>query len=1198
MRLKSLEVVGFKSFVDRTVVHFEEGVTSIVGPNGCGKSNIVDAIRWVMGEQSAKHLRGGEMVDVIFNGSQKRPAMGMAQVFLTFDNSDGRAPADYAKYSEIQVGRRLYRSGESEYFINKTPCRLKDIVDLFLGTGVGSKAYSIIEQGMIGSIVSSKPEDRRMLIEEASGISKFKSRKEAALRKLEATKSNLLRLDDLIAELSRQLNSLNRQAKKAERYKVVSDELKERELALFSTKYLKERGELNSLDSECSKAREGSASASAELISLETNLESKRLELANMERELDEVQQSRWATQNNLKLTEADITHKLEKAESLDAHVTTAREELKLLEAKLADISVKLSDVNSEFVVADSMREDKRDLVAMLGDIVNGRRSKRDEVAYDSDELRKQIFEFATKFSESKSKLGHLGERSVEVTSQMAKDQTRIDQLDQEKKELEEKFQTKDESIQSVRDLKDSLLKERDELHPVIAQVEESYKLSKEKLDQVRASYQTKQSQIESLMELKRNLDGYKDGVKSVMKKISGEDGFKGVIGTISEFVSTSPQYETALGAVLGDKLQYVVVESQSKGIEAVEYLKSAASGRSTFVPMEINPVNLESTPPQGEGVIGPLNQHVSFTDEYKKLGNYIVGDVVLMKDLKSAIDVWREGTFGYTLATLDGEVIDPIGTITGGKGGNVAEQLLAQNRRLKELEDSNGCMKKELEDSEHALKEIEEDLFTRRNRLNEVSSEVHKQELVLISTESELKRIEDDLAHLEEERDQTTFELTDLFDEEKKIAEEQMSLKELCTELDSKQKEAESRLSEIQRQIEERDSSLHDEEDKFVEAKIALAQVEERSSAATRDVERLLSDKIEFLLNIHKSKNDVALEAQDAKVLRSQVDDLRLDLNFIVQDLQKLDTKEKELTDAYHQSKSLLREDEAKIHGLRKAHDEEVTKAHEVELKLTQRGSDLQHLVQTIGEKYRVDLPTHAVSYSKDDLNIEEEESLVSSLKDRLDKFGSVNVDAITEFNEIKERHDHIFAQHGDLTQSVSGLQKAIQKINKTSRERFKEAFDAVDGQFQKLFPALFKGGRARLLMTDEDNILESGIEIVAQPPGKKLQSVGLLSGGEKALTAIALVFSIFLIKPSPFCLLDEVDAPLDDVNVDRFNELIRSMTKHSQFILITHNKRTMELADLLYGVTMEEAGASKLVSVRLNKEGDTSVDLEGSAA
>lgn len=1189
MRLKSLEVVGFKSFVDRTIINFEEGINSIVGPNGCGKSNVVDAIRWVMGEQSAKHLRGRDMLDVIFNGSDKRPAMGMAQVFLTFDNSDGRAPAEYVQYQEIQVGRRLYRSGESEYFINKTPCRLKDIIDLFLGTGIGAKAYSIVEQGMIGSIVSAKPEDRRQLIEEASGISKFKSRKEAALRKLEATKANLLRLDDILSELTRQMNSLNRQAKKAQRYKVVSEELRSRELALVSHKYLRTKAELDTMESDAVRFKEIEAASSAELSSIEAKLSTFRLSLSEVERELDSIQQDRWAFQNKLKLTESEISHKIESANTNGSHIERAKNELSSLCEKLESLKVRLDESTSNLISADFEREEKALLVSNFEGVVDFGKKKKEEVGKLFSDLQTNVMDITTRLSQEQFKFEKLSERTVDVTSEMARIQSRLDQIDLEVKELSGVLSSSESDVTSIEELKLRLQEEKSQLENSLSEGKKVLASSEENLNALFAELQTKKSQLESLEDLKRNLEGYQEGVKAILKNRTAEQSVGGVIGTVGEFMTTQPKFETALGAVLGEKMQFVVVESQQHGASAVEYLKSGSCGRGTFVPMSVDQQQYEDpTPPQGEGVIGMLGSFVNFADEYKGVGNYLVGDVVLVEDLPKALNIWKNGTFGYTLATLDGEVIDPAGAISGGKGGNVAEQLLIQSRRIRELGEDIASFEKTAEAAQSDYNAMLARTQETQKRLDEIFTKSHGEELKLVFKAGELRSMKDNLSHLEEERDQLTMELASLSEEDLTVRKQIVESKSVCLQLENDKTDGEKKFEEAKALIEGEDADLTDAEQKLFEARISFAQAKERSLSANKESERLLVLKAETVLEILRRKSEIELGEQDIKKLFVEADDLRSDIAVLVDNLKNMENDERELKDKYTAMNADISQLEASVHDLRKKQSEILKNSHGVDIKLTEERGKLQYMIQNVSERYRVDLPTQAQNFAIEHIDIEAEEAHVSQLKEKLDDIGSVNLDAVTEYDEIKARNDLISTQHKDLTESVSALQKAIQKINRTSRERFARTFEAVNSQFENLFPRLFKGGRAKLIMTDEENVLESGIEIVAQPPGKKLQSVSLLSGGEKALTAIALIFSIFLIKPSPFCLLDEVDAPLDDVNVDRFNELIRSMVKYSQFILITHNKRTMELADLLYGVTMEESGVSKIVSVKLSGKDD----------
>ncbi len=1199
MRIKTLEMSGFKSFADRTVVHFEEGTTGVVGPNGCGKSNIVDGIRWVMGEMSAKHLRGSAMEDVIFNGCESRPPVGMAQVFLTFDNSDGRAPAEYAQYSEIQVGRRLYRSGESEYFINKTPCRHKDIIDLFLGTGVGTKAYSIVEQGMVGTIITSKPEDRRTLIEEAAGISKFKARKEAALRKMEATRLNLQRLTDVLAELSRQINSLNRQAKKAERFTRVSEELRGRELALAATRHRALRSEIESLALQNGLLREQEVAASAELSGFEAEMESARLELAEVERELDGVQQDLYRVQHAAKTYESEMAHRERERANLSEQRAADAAELSSLQERAGSLGQRIEEANAQLVVADLMLGGSADVVAELESEVLGLREHHQALRAEADALQREAMSAGEAIANLTATLEHLERRRVEITGRIARDQAEIDALDRRRTQLLGEVDEHGRTLDGARQLKLQISQEAEAAGATLAQQRASLSEAELRLQELRDALSDKRSRLNSLRELRRSLEGYRDGVRAVLSRTDAQgEKIAGMLGTVSEFVETEPRYEAALGAVLGERLQYVVVRSHEEGAEAIDYLRQAASGRSSFIPLNVRCAQSAAGVPEGEGVVGPMANVVRMSDDYRQICDYLLGDVVLVDDLRRALNLWQSGQYRHTFVTMDGCVIDPSGVITGGGSAGIEEQLISQKREAKELEEVVGGLSGELTRAEGEVIRLRDRVKSIEEHVEGLKRDSHGEEIRFLNQERDLERAREELTRTEGERDRLTVEAAALSEEQKGLEREAADASRTREARVAERLEIEARLSDAQSSLAQNGTELGGREQRLTDLKVELAQAEERQSSAARELVSLVRQRTEALLGIGRRGADIAEAGEREAVLAREIDSLRGDMDLAIRAVAKLAETQRGHQQRYESGQAQLRERELAIREVRRRHDEAVSGVHGMELKLTELRSAERYLVDGIRERYHLDLPAVEGEYAREDLELETEEAAVAALKEKLDGIGPVNVDAIQEFGELSERHEFLSKQHADLEASLENLAKAIQKINRTSRARFRRAFDAVNEQFQMLFPKLFRGGKASLVLQDEENLLETGIEIIAQPPGKKLQSITLLSGGEKALTAVALIFSIFLIKPSPFCLLDEVDAPLDDANIDRFNELIRSMTEHSQFILITHNKRTMELADLLYGVTMEERGVSKLVSVRLGVDKEKTDGDSGEAA
>jgi len=981
MQIKKLEMVGFKSFVDPTVIEFDAPLVGIVGPNGCGKSNVVDAIRWVMGEMSAKSLRGREMEDVIFNGSESRPAVNLAEVTLTFSTADGIAPAAYAGFSEIAITRRLYRSGESEYLINRIPCRLKDIIELFLGTGVGHRAYSVIEQGRIDFAINAKPDERRLLIEEAAGISKFKARKEAALRKMEGTEQNLVRLKDILGEIGRQIGSLDRQVKKAEKFREVKGELKDLELKLAGADYREATSECRELEGLLNDWVRRETESQARLSTIEAEIEGKRLEIVQKEREISQMQEKIFENSTRLKL--------------LTAHQEFRAKERRRLEEE--------------------------------------------------------------------------GERLKQVASQGAEVRGRFGKIEEEIKALGTRTGTAEQ--------------EREDLQTEIASCRERQEVLEKDLAIRREELGFKRSRLKSLVDLERNFEGYQEGVRTILRARREGLQKEGVLGVVADIVETPPQYEMAVSAALGEKLQYVIVKSYEAGVEAVSYLKSQASGRSSFISLDVRDMEAKPFPYEAEGVIGPLLHLVHLREEYSRIGTYLLGDVVLVQDLKDAIQIWRANGHKKTLVTLEGEVVDPYGVVSGGTEGVPGKLILEKKREIKELRADVARLEEEIGLLEDSVSQSQGKVSEMALALEEMKKKRHEEDLARISLEKEYENLKREVVRLDEDQE--------------KIRETDLKLEGLRSE-----------------------------------------EVEERSEK--EGLEKILGE-------------------------------------LTVQ----CDTSRRE----FEKSSGAVQESETAVRSLRKEFDLSRSHTGDLRVTLSRLEGDLQHLEAQMLEKYNVVLSQVAESLSRIEGERAMEEQRLAELKARIEKMGDVNLGSIPEYEELKNRRTFIEGQIQDLEQAIEGLKKAIQKINLTSKKRFEETFQLVEERFRALFPRLFGGGRAELRLVETDPALPAGVDLFVQPPGKRLSHIGLLSGGEKALSAVAFVFSLFLVKPSPFCLLDEVDAPLDDANVDRFHRLLSEMLQRSQFILITHNRRTMEQCHLLYGVTMEEAGSSKLVSVRLNE-------------
>jgi len=1188
LKIKRLEIQGFKSFADRTVVDFQQGITGIVGPNGCGKSNIVDAIRWVMGEMSAKHLRGREMQDVIFSGADSRAAAAMAEVTMILSNEDGRAPAVYSQFSEIAITRRLYHSGESEYLINKATSRLRDIYDVFLGTGVGTKAYSIVEQGQIGQVILSKPEDRRRIIEEAAGISKFKARKEAALRKMEATQGNLTRLEDVLSELSRQINSLDRQAKKAERYRELREEAREIELHLSSHDYLRLNRELSEGEAKVSELSEQEASCGASLAQFDAELETLKLNLAEQEQEFADVQEKLYEKNNAISLHQQAVQFKGKEIQRLTEQEANCLREVEEIKERLRAIDADLDGMNQEQVKIDLQVAQSEEDLFNHQQRVGAEEERHREADREAEKLQREIMQLLQSLSESNLKQELLSRQKVELKGRIGKNQGEIGEIDKQLSHLTGRRREFEGNLNDFNQFKLDISLQSDQVHSALQRERAEHEKLKAEWAHVKEELSLRKSRLHSLEEIQKSFEGYHEGVRKVMLKKSSQQEFHDVYGTVADVIETDPRYQNAVGAALGEKLQYVVVKSQEAGLQAVEYLKAESGGRSSFVPVGLRAYEAgeEAMPAAGtSGVMGPLKDFVQLREEYKPVGDYLFRDVWLVESLGRALQIWNNNGHKKTLVTLDGEVVDPYGVVSGGSLEDKSAALLEKKREIRDLADQVRNLEGKLRWQDEEVKKCEGRLQNLTSSLENLKKDSHSEELKILNFEKDLTHLKSESDRLVSRRDALSVEIAAWMGEEQEMEREANDwlVKSELWQIEKQEKEA--RLSELKQSLAENQIQLDSIKEELTKRKLSFETIHEKKSLVEREVKRLLDLKSASGVRQEECLRLITLGNQEGSQLRKDIAASEEALRNLIAEVGDLQVRSVALKESFELHQSQVRERELSVREFRKRHDEVRTAMNTCVVRLTEVRGRLQVLREQIFERYHSEISLIAPEYEARPVeNRPEKEARLSELKEKLSKLGEVNVGAINEYEDLKKRHDFLNSQSEDLKSSLDSLNRVIQKINRATRKRFQETFEAVDQKFQELFPKLFQGGRAKLLLTDAENILETGLEIIAQPPGKKLQSISLLSGGERALTAVCLIFSIFLIKPSPFCILDEVDAPLDDANIDRFNDLVRSMIDRSQFILITHSKRTMELADVLYGITMQEPGVSRTVSVKLN--------------
>lgn len=1201
MKIKQLELTGFKSFVDKTAIEFPDGVTGIVGPNGCGKSNIVDAIRWVLGEQSYKNLRGKSMEDVIFNGSESRAATGMAEVQIIFDNSDGRVGGAYSSFSEIAVGRRLFRSGESEYLINRSPARLKDIQEIFMDTGVGARAhYSIIEQGKVGLVLSAKAEDRRVLIEEAAGISKYRSRKEAALRKIESTQQNLLRVSDVVAEVKRQIDYTQRQAQKAKKHMTLKEEALGLEAVLWKVDYREAHGIYAKVDGEITAETGREEALKGQISSLELTIERLRLELTDAEKTLQGIQERFQANQGQIRLLENNLEHHAENLRQIQERRAKVQGDLEQDRGSEQTTRLALEQTQKELAQAQALDADLARALALAEKHLFEIETESQAAHKRTESLREQGTRLAGRIANGEAALGTFERRRNDLNDAIARTQEEQRAVEANLAELKPALRGLEEKLSGAQqlhlELKSRAEASQERLQSWIvqeAQLERDLLTHRERMA-------TLKSRLHVLEELQAKFEGLQDGVRSIMLHRREQ----GVLGLLADVLSVPKAYEQACEAVLGQRLESIVVRDAHEAFEAIDYLKRQAAGRGAFVPLSLR--RSAAMPPAAwpsiEGVAGRLLDLVNYAPEYATVAEHLLGSVVVVRDLSLAQTLWQSGQ-GFTFVTLDGDVLDDAGVVTGGRHAQAAADsqdasvgIGASNllRRKRAIQDLQG----EIQTLQTTVVTVEAELVDLARRIEQSKREAeglrrdsHQEELQVVSQQKdfaqlreEIRRLEENLGKLRDRAAQEQSTLADLKHEEEGVRASLETARREKTTSDADFEAAKAQWLDLTQRL----GGLKDE---TTQVRVRLAEVRQQCQSSERDTARLEKDLQDAVIRQQNLQRDIEKSFADEESLKLKSAETEESIRGLLTVNDDIEVQLRQERNAFDERHVGLQEKESSLRARMHEHEEVISRLSQLrirqaEFKMKVDGLEEQARARhnNIDIKLLVEEALAAQADAAAEISdIQETREKLAELQKQLENLGEVNLASISELEELTERHLFLMRQKEDLEISIDALQKTIHKVNRTSRERFKETFDAVNAKFQEIFPRLFGGGKASLLLTNEEDLLETGVDILCQPPGKKIQNVVLLSGGEKALASICLILAIFLIKPSPFCLLDEVDAPLDDANIFRFNDLLHEIAKESQLILITHNRNTMEIADYLYGVTMQEAGVSRMVSVSL---------------
>lgn len=1209
MYLKNLTMLGFKSFADKTSLNFQPGVTAIVGPNGCGKSNVSDAIRWVLGEQSAKALRGGEMADVIFNGTDTRKALGLAEVSLTIggvDEEQLKASGVEISYNEVTITRRVFRDGGSEYFINKTPCRLKDIQQLFMGTGVGRTSYSIMAQGNITQILSSKPEDRRMVFEEAAGITKFKAQKKEALRKLESTDQNLLRVEDLIREVKRQIGSLQRQAGKARRYKQIAMELQHLDTQLARHQFDVLQGEINERQSAVEKLRVEIEVCSESVSRGENEIAQLRERLSELEQEISQTQQRGLELKGQIDRHESRVQfneERLKEFESQNAKalsdISQADERRMAAEQELADVSQRLSTSIAALEQQRKMLESKR---GALQAVENELMAKQDAIRKAQSEL----FAAAQQLTRVRNEINALDLQKQGNVVRLEKLSAEKIQLEEERTRLETRLKEFAANVEAEKldvQTKRGTVEQRQHR---LREIQQELNQVTQRLDDLLRQQAEKRSRLNVLEQLQDAHEGFSAGALAALKTAQN------VLGSLADKIKVPDQYVVAVETALGHNLQLVLTEQPESAQQILSDLNTGKKGRASIAALTLLGGNSES-PSLSVSTGNPALSIVESDSSVRPLLQRLLGQTVIVPDLNSATTAWREANGAFDFVTQTGELLSRHGIFTGGYlngsgNGKAPSSILGRKNQIDELKGAMGQLQEQVGEISRCKGILLSEQTELQASLQQAQTELRSQEVAIATHQGEFNALQNSQRVLHQKIDTVVYEISSLAAQEQEGSQKREGLVCQIGDLENRERSLQQQVNDLNAAVEELRQQRDGANVSLTETKVALA-TEEQLSASYRNQQQPLQQRIRELAQlVEQRRNEIAAFLNRKAQAESEIAESRQKIESLQHEREQVNAQAAELLTQKEAQEGEIFSREENLREQRRRLTELQNQRGSFEIELAQKTMAAQNLRERIQQKYQINLddvrsecititfadegPARvqtltpeemAAAGASTDWNVVGEQ--VAALQKRLDEMGPVNLVAIEEYEETEQRYQFLTKQNDDLVQAKVQLLEVINRINTQTKEMFTETFLKIRDNFRLMFTEIFGGGKADLILVEEGDVLESGIDIVARPPGKQLQSISLLSGGEQTMTAVALLFSIYQVKPSPFCVLDELDAPLDESNINRFIRVLQRFLSHSQFVIITHNKRTIGMADVLYGVTMQEHGVSKIVSVKFHK-------------
>jgi len=1179
MYLKSIEVQGFKSFANKIVFDFHNGITGIVGPNGSGKSNVADAVRWVLGEQSAKQLRGAKMEDVIFAGTQNRKPVGFAYVAITLDNSDHALPVEY---DEVTVSRRVYRSGESEYKINGHSCRLRDVTEMFYDTGIGKEGYSIIGQGQIDKILSGKPDERRELFDEAAGIVKFKRRKSAAIKKLENERSNLVRVNDILSELEKQVGPLKQQSEKAKEYLNYKTDLKKYDVNAFLLETDRIRKETAELNGRLKIVDDDLEDSKSEYDNTKSEYEAAENQLNDINAQIDENSQTVSALELENQKLQGEINVFTEQIKTFNANKQLHSERLLDIEKDKQNKNNSVKELREQYNDLNTELSEYNDKLAAINDTAKALNAEIEGISGQIDNRQNSIYDNLTEQSTIKAEnqkfvtmLEQLEIKKSELTSHIIKGKSDESAQKQVIKSLTAEL---DNAVGKLEDINNSI----EESNTSVTQLKAEITEKNSELDKLTQNYHREKSRLESLINITERYDGYGNSIKKIMEL---KDSNPGILGVIADIVKVEKQYETAIETALGGTIQNIVTDKESTAKELIGYLKQNKLGRATFLPL--NAIHARNTLENEacineKGVIGVASNLVRVSFEYEGLAKYLLGRILVVDNIDNALLIAKKYKYTLRIVTLEGEQLNPGGSMTGGAFRN-SSNLLGRRREIEELKQSVSNTNKQITQEKAAVADLRNQVAKYREALDSYNKLLRETHIRKNTIDVNLKQADLKLSEIIASYGDDIKEQASIDSEILKISESRNQVSGNLNLLDNQNEAARKEIENLGKTLEAKKSEEAAVALKIENLKISHSSIEQKASFINENIERLCKE----LDNLEEEKTSIQEKIGETKELVSAKQaDIELVKNSIEQSERKITAIGEKLEDL-RAAKEKVNASHKEFFKKREELNEKIILLEKDSMRLHNQYDRLEEsydsLVDYMWNEYELTY-SYALELKSDELNnINDIRKQINILKAAIKKLGDVNVNAIEEYKSVSERYEFMKTQHDDMIEAEESLMKVIEELDEGMRTQFTAKFEEIKVEFDKVFKELFGGGRGTIELVEGEDILEAGILIISQPPGKKLQNMMQLSGGEKALTAIALLFAIQNLKPSPFCLLDEIEAALDDSNVGRYANYLHKLTKHTQFIVITHRRGTMSAADRLYGITMQEKGVSTLVSVDL---------------